>query len=440
MREFSSIRASSTPKLQGEVRVPADKSLSHRAIMLASIAQGQSHIENFLFAEDNLATLNAFKAMGIAIDIDHPKKSVKIIGNGLHGLSESSSPLDMGNSGTAMRLLMGLLAGQRFSSCLVGDDSLSQRPMRRVADPLATMGAKIGLSDAGTAPIYIFPVSQLQGISYALPIASAQVKSALLLATLYAKGETSLRLPAVTRDHTERMLKAFGYPLQMSGNAVNLIAGHELKATHLKIPADISSAAFFMVAASVVPNSRILLRDVGINPTRTGVIHLLRLMGGDITLHNERFWGEEPVADIEIKSANLRGIDIPDDQVPLAIDELPVLMIAAACAKGITRLSGAAELRVKESDRIAAMEKGLRQLGICCEAQVDGIVINGGYFKGGIIDSVGDHRIAMAFAIAACVARSDITIKNCQNIRTSFPNFVELSQQIGCEIHYVENS
>ncbi len=418
-------------RLQGEVCVPGDKSISHRAIMLASIAQGDSEIKDFLWGSDTLATMDAFRHMGVTIRDNQQDQTVFVAGVGLRGLNPSPVALDMGNSGTAMRLLTGLLAGQHFSSELVGDASLSARPMQRVVTPLAQMQAAIKLSTHGTAPIRIDAVASLQAIDYHLPIVSAQVKSAVLLAGMYAQGETYVTVPGISRDHTERMLSSFGYPVTVVGNRISLVGGHQLQGSSVRVPADISSAAFFMVAASIVPNSLVTLVNVGINPSRLGVITLLRLMGADITLSHKRFFGAEPVADIVVKSARLHGIDIPQQQVPLAIDELPVLMIAAACAEGITRLSGAAELRVKESDRIDAMHKGLMALGIDCEATKDGMVVKGGRFQGGSVDSLGDHRIAMAFAVAACVAENPIDILHCENIQTSFPNFIDLARKLG---------
>ncbi|OGO90984.1 MAG: 3-phosphoshikimate 1-carboxyvinyltransferase [Coxiella sp. RIFCSPHIGHO2_12_FULL_42_15] len=421
--------------LNGEVTIPGDKSISHRAVMLASIADGTTEITGFLFGADNIATLEAMQHLGVAVTMDKTKGQVTIRGKGRLGLTDAKRPLEMGNSGTAMRLLTGLLAGQAFKSTLIGDASLSRRPMARVVDPLKKMGAKIKLTAQGTAPIEIDGGHTLKGIEYVLPMASAQVKSALLLAGIYAKGDTMLTEPSITRDHTERMLRAFGYPVESVGQCVRLTGGQSLRATSLQVPSDISSAAFFMVAASIVPGSHVILKNVGINPTRVGIIHLLRAMGGKLTLFNERTLGDEPVADIEIISTKLHGITIPEDQVPLAIDEMPILMIAAACASGETRLSGAEELRVKETDRIAAMARGLTTLGIHCQPTADGIIIQGGQLHGGNIQSDEDHRIAMAFAVAGCVAKETVTIQHCRNVQTSFPNFVELARSLGMNIH-----
>lgn len=421
--------------LRGEITVPGDKSISHRAVMLASIASGVTRIKGFLWGADNLATLTAMQKLGIMAEVDEKKAHISIHGKGLLGLVPSNTPLNMGNSGTAMRLLTGLLAGQCFNSELVGDASLTQRPMGRIVDPLKKMGASIALTSKGTAPIKIDGGRALKGITYRLPMASAQVKSALLLAGIYASGDTYLMEPGVTRDHTERMLRTFGYPVESRACSVRLSGGHLLKATTIEVPGDISSAAFFMVAGSIVPDSHLILKNVGINPTRIGVLHLLKAMGGKLRIFNQRQCGDEPVADIEVKSATLHGITIPEKYVPLAIDEMPILMIAAACAQGETRLSGAEELRVKETDRIAAMAEGLKTLGIRCEPTSDGIIIQGGFLEGGCVQSFADHRIAMAFAMAGCVAKAPVTIEACSNVQTSFPNFVELAQSVGINIH-----
>ncbi len=418
--------------LKGEIRVPGDKSISHRSIMLGAIAEGVTKVRGFLEAEDALATLAAFRAMGVKIERSE-NGELTIYGVGKRGLVGAKESLYLGNSGTSMRLLSGLLAGQKFSSVLTGDDSLSKRPMTRVTDPLALMGAVIGTTENGTAPLYIEDMPSLKGISYEMPMASAQVKSCLLLAGLYAEGETCVTEPAPTRDHTERMLEGFGYSVKREGGQVCLTGGGELKGTEIDVPADISSAAFFMVGASIAKDSDVLLKHVGINPTRTGVIDILKLMGADITLSNEQVVGGEPVADIRIRSAELKGINIPEELVPLAIDEFPVLFVAAACAKGQTVLTGAEELRVKESDRIQAMADGLEQLGIDAKATVDGMIIQGAEegLSAGKVDSHGDHRIAMAFSIAALRAKGNIEIDDCENVNTSFPEFIELAASLG---------
>ncbi|MEE4378532.1 MAG: 3-phosphoshikimate 1-carboxyvinyltransferase [Candidatus Competibacteraceae bacterium] len=423
-------RVESGGALRGHLRVPGDKSLSHRAIMLGSLAEGSSQVEGFLDGADCLATLNAFRAMGVTIE--GPAQGRLIIhGVGLHGLQAPTESLDMGNSGTAMRLLAGVLAGQRFDSVLLGDASLNRRPMKRIIEPLSLMGAQIEATDSATAPLHIHGGQRLTGISYRMPIASAQVKSCILLAGLYAQGRTAVTEPAPTRDHTERLLKGFGYPVEKQGDDVMLTGGGRLQACAIDIPADISSAAFFMVGASIAPHSDLLLEHVGINPTRTGIIQILQRMGADITLSNERLSGGEPVADIRVKSAALHGIEIPPEWVPLAIDEFPAVFIAAACAQGETVLTGAEELRLKESDRIAVMAEGLQTLGIVAQPTADGMRIQGGQLTGGTVDSHTDHRIAMAFAIAALRSNGPIHILDCTNVNTSFPGFAELARGVG---------
>lgn len=419
--------------LTGRVRVPGDKSISHRSIMLGSIAEGTTRVSGFLEGEDSLATLRAFVAMGVTIDGPNDGR-VTIEGVGMRGLQVPAGPLDLGNSGTSMRLMAGLLAGQNLDVTLTGDASLSKRPMKRVTEPLARMGAHIETAENGTAPLHILPVDHLTGIDYVLPVASAQVKSCLLLAGLYAEGQTCVTEPAPTRDHTERMLEGFGYAVSRDDGRVCLEGGGKLTACDIDVPADISSAAFFLVGASIAQGSDLVLEHVGMNPTRDGVINILRLMGADIYVDNERIVGGEPVADLRVRPARLKGIRIPEDQVPLAIDEFPAIFIAAACAEGETVLTGAEELRVKESDRIQAMADGLNRLGIAAQATPDGIVIQGGQIGSGRVDSLGDHRIAMAFAMAALRATGPIEILDCDNVNTSFPNFVELAARSGLSI------
>lgn len=419
--------------ISGEARVPGDKSMSHRSIMLGALAEGTTRISGFLEGEDALATVAAFRALGVAIE-GPEEGQVAVHGVGLHGLSAPSVPLDMGNSGTSMRLLAGLLAGQAFASELTGDVSLCKRPMGRVIDPLRQMGASIDGSADGKPPLRVHGGQALHGIHYDLPMASAQVKSCVLLAGLYAEGRTSVTEPAPTRDHTERMLRGFGYAVDNEAGVISLEGGGRLQATEIDVPADISSAAFFLVAASIAPGSDLLLTHVGINPTRVGVINILQLMGADITLKNHREVGGEPVADIHVRYAPLAGIDIPRDQVPLAIDEFPALFIAAACATGRTVLRGAEELRVKESDRIAAMAEGLTSLGVYNEVLEDGIIIDGGGLGGGVIHTYHDHRIAMAFAIAALRASEEIRILDCDPVGTSFPGFDALARGLGLQI------
>ncbi|GGU69413.1 3-phosphoshikimate 1-carboxyvinyltransferase [Pseudomonas laurentiana] len=420
-------------RLSGRIRVPGDKSISHRSIMLGSLAEGTTEVEGFLEGEDALATLQAFRDMGVVIEGPHHGR-VTIHGVGLNGLKPPPGPIYLGNSGTSMRLLSGLLAAQSFDTVLTGDASLSKRPMNRVANPLREMGAVIETAAEGRPPMTIRGGHPLKALNYTLPMASAQVKSCLLLAGLYAEGKTTVTEPAPTRDHTERMLRGFGYPVTVEGATASLESGHKLTATSIEVPADISSAAFFLVAASIAEGSELLLEHVGINPTRTGVIDILRLMGGDITLENQREVGGEPVADLRVRGAKLKGIEIPEALVPLAIDEFPVLFVAAACAEGRTVLRGAEELRVKESDRIQVMADGLLTLGVKCEPTPDGIIIEGGPIGGGEVHGHGDHRIAMAFSVASLRASAPIRIHDCANVATSFPNFLALCAEVGIRV------
>jgi 3-phosphoshikimate 1-carboxyvinyltransferase len=424
--------------LRGAVQVPGDKSISHRAVMLGSLAEGDTRIEGFLEGEDCLATVSAFRAMGV--EIRHTgERSLLVRGVGLHGLKPPAGALDMGNSGTSMRLMSGVLAGQAFDSELTGDASLRGRPMGRVMKPLQRMGARIEAQPGDRAPLRIFGGQALQGIDYDMPVASAQVKSCLLLAGLYASGETRVTEPAPTRDHTERMLAGFGYPLWRQGAVVSLRGGGSLGGGPVSVPGDISSAAFFLVAASIVPDSDLLLEGVGLNPTRVGVLDILRLMGARIDVLNRRELGSEPVADLRVRSSGLRGIEIPRRLVPLAIDEFPAIFVAAAYARGETRLSGAAELRVKESDRIQVMADGLQALGVVAEALPDGMLIaGGGGLGGGVVDSAGDHRIAMAFAVGAAAGRGEVLVRNCAAVATSFPGFETLSASVGVDLRQRE--
>lgn len=425
--------ASPGGSVSGRVRVPGDKSISHRSIMLGSLAEGITEVEGFLEGEDALATLQAFRDMGVVIEGPHHGR-LTIHGVGLNGLKSAPGPIYLGNSGTSMRLLAGLLAAQSFDSTLTGDASLSRRPMGRVAEPLRAMGAVIETAAEGRPPLKIKGGQTLNGVTYEMPIASAQVKSSLLLAGLYGQGTTTVIEPAPTRDHTERMLRGFGQPVTVDGAKVSVKSGSGLTAARIEVPADISSAAFFMVAASIAEGSDLLLEHVGVNPTRTGVIDILRLMGADITLENQREAGGEPVADVRVRSTSLKGIEIPEALVPLAIDEFPVIFVAAACAQGRTVLRGAQELRVKESDRIQAMADGLLTLGVSVEPTPDGIIIDGGQVGGGVVNAQGDHRIAMAFSVAALRATAPIQIHDCANVATSFPNFLALSAQVGMRV------
>ncbi|CEI59212.1 3-phosphoshikimate 1-carboxyvinyltransferase [Candidatus Portiera aleyrodidarum] len=430
------VKRASKP-IKGKLIVPGDKSISHRAVMFGSLSNGITNINGFLEGYDSLATLQAFREMGVSI-YGPTNKKLCIEGVGIYGLKDPKTKLYLGNSGTSMRLLTGLLSGQKFDTQMTGDKSLNTRPMNRVAIPLRLMGAKIKTDKTGIPPIQLIG-NRLNGITYIMPIASAQVKSCLLLAGIYAKGETKIIEKGCTRDHTERMLKTFGYKIKKKDNTISLIGGSNLQASNINIPSDISSAAFFLVAASIIPNSELVLEKVGINPTRIGVINILRNMGADINLFNESNWCNEPVADIHIRYASLKGIDIPIDQVPLAIDELPILLVAAANAEGITRLRGASELRVKESDRISSMAKGFTTIGVNNKVYEDGIdIIGTKKYKGGYINSYGDHRIAMSFTIAALRAKDDIIIDDCINVSTSFPNFKNLLNNIGIKIKEVK--
>ena len=438
MSDAPAMRFTVTPggQLTGRLRVPGDKSISHRSIMLGSLAEGKTGVSGFLEGEDSLATLSAFRAMGVKINGPDAGR-VEIEGVGLRGLQAPAGELYLGNSGTSMRLMSGLLAGQSFSTTLTGDTSLSGRPMKRVVGPLVSMGADIETTNTWTAPLQIHGGATLAGIEYNMPVASAQVKSSLLLAGLYADGKTCISEPAPTRDHTERMLTGMGYPVQREGNRVCIEGGHRLRGITIDVPADISSAAFFLVGASIAPGSDLLLEHVGMNPTRTGIIDILQRMGADISVTNARDVGGEPVADLQVRSALLHGIDIPPQLVPLAIDEFPVIFVAAACARGRTVLTGAEELRVKESDRIQVMADGLQTLGIDAQATPDGMIIEAGAIGSGCVDSHGDHRIAMAFSMAALCAQGDIEITNCANVNTSFPGFVEQASRVGLNIESV---
>lgn len=434
--------ACSTQNMAGFARVPGDKSISHRSIMMGSIAEGITEVEGFLEGEDALATMNAFRALGVNIEGPDNGK-VKVHGVGMHGLKAPKQVLDCGNSGTSMRLMSGLLAGQNFDCVLTGDSSLGKRPMKRVIDPLLLMGARIEAQEGGRPPLHIHGRTTLKAIDYVLPMASAQVKSCVLLAGLYSNGTTTVTEPAVTRDHTERMLRGFGVEVHTSGATVSVQGGQALKATKIDVPSDISSAAFFMVAASIAANADITLKHVGLNPTRTGVIDVLKLMGANIELSNHAEVGGEPVADVRIRSAALKGIEIPEYLVPLAIDEFPVLFVAASNATGRTVLTGAEELRVKESDRIAVMAHGLQKCGIDAEPTEDGMIIQGlGHlpglrYKATNIESQGDHRIAMSFSVAAIRAEGTMVIHGAQTVDTSFPGFVTLANSLGMQVQSV---
>jgi 3-phosphoshikimate 1-carboxyvinyltransferase len=423
--------------VSGAIEVPGDKSISHRCLMLSGIATGTSEVTGFLPSEDCLATLSAMRALGV--QIEQPSAShVLVRGVGLRGLRPAGRPLDMGNAGTAMRLFTGLLSGQAFGSELVGDASLMRRPMERVAKPLREMGADVR-TNGGTPPMLIAGGCALHGIDYRMPVASAQVKSAILLAGLYAEGPTTVVSPAVSRDHSERMLASFGVRLDVTGLVVRVEPPGALAAQRLEVPGDFSSAAFFIVAGLLGADaSGLAIRNVGLNPSRIGLLEILRAMGARIDVEHIRQSGAEPVADLRVHASPLRGIEVPAALVPLAIDEFPVLFVAAACALGETVITGAEELRVKESDRIAAMSAGFRALGVVHEPLPDGMRIagkpDGAAFLGGDIDSCGDHRVAMAFAVASLRAAATIRIRDVANVATSFPGFVELGRRTGLDL------
>jgi 3-phosphoshikimate 1-carboxyvinyltransferase len=427
-----SYRAAPVARIGGSLSVPGDKSISHRALLLGSVADGRTHITGFLESEDCHATLGALRALGVHIERPAANEVV-ITGVGMSGLRESAKPLDMGNAGTAMRLFMGLLCGQKFSSRLIGDASLMQRPMERVAQPLRLMGARID-TQADRPPVVLHGDADLAGIDYSLPVASAQVKSAILLAGLQARGITSVTEPAPTRDHTERMLAAFGAVVTRRDSTIEVGGGQRLHGTTVAVPGDFSSAAFFLVAGCLAAADGLTVRGVGVNPTRTGLLTMLRLMGAQISVTPLAAAGPEPLADISVRAAPLRGATIPAELVPLAIDELPVLFIAAACATGETVVTGAAELRVKESDRLAVMAAGLSELGVKCTLLADGIRIQGGALRGGRVDSHGDHRVAMAFAVASARATGPIEIKDVANVATSFPGFPAAANHVGLSV------
>jgi len=417
--------------ISGRIRVPGDKSISHRALMLGAVAEGQTLISGFLAGEDCLATMTALRGLGVIID-DRDSNRVLVQGVGLHGLRPANAPLDMGNSGTGMRLLAGLLAGQNFTTELTGDASLCQRPMERVAKPLRQMGARITTTN-GCPPLRINGGS-LEAIDFISPVASAQVKSAVLLAGLYADGNTQVKEPGITRDHTERMLQTFGAHVSY-GDQVSAVNGPaRLTGCKVAVPGDLSSAAFALGAGCLATGSGLTIEGVGINPTRTGILDILRLMGADVSITERSAMGAEPVATLVARSSQLQGVVIPAALIPLAIDELPLVFAMAACADGETVVTGAEELRHKESDRIAVMAAGLRNLGIRVDESPDGAVIHGGQIQGGEVDSAGDHRIAMAFCVAAMAAAGPVTILNTANVATSFPGFITLMQSIGMQV------
>lgn len=421
-------------RLQGRIVVPGDKSISHRAVMFGALAAGVTEIHDCLMGEDVRSTMAAFRAMGIVIEEYEAGRRILVHGRGLQGLTPPGAVLDVGNSGTSMRLLSGILAGAGVAAVLTGDESLRRRPMRRVTEPLALMGARISTTAQGTPPLTVAGGLPLKGIDFDMKVASAQVKSAVLLAGLFATGRTCVTEPAPTRDHTERMLSAFGVRVERQGARACVDGQQNLVGTRIEVPSDISSAAFFMVGAAISPQSEVTLANVGVNPTRTGIIDILTMMGARITLENRRERGGEPVADIVVRGSQLRGIDIPAALVPLAVDEFPAIFVAASAATGVTTVRGAEELRHKESDRIESMASGLRTLGIEVRTWNDGLEIKGGQLTAGTLESHGDHRIAMAFAMAALRAQGPVRINECAPIATSFPNFLTLATQAGLRL------
>ncbi|MCF6318454.1 MAG: 3-phosphoshikimate 1-carboxyvinyltransferase [Proteobacteria bacterium] len=420
------------------VTVPGDKSISHRSMILGGIAEGITTVSGFLESGDCLATMKAMQSMGVKIEKKIEKQDYKYLvhGVGKHGLqAPADGKIDCGNSGTGMRLLAGVLAAQNFDSTVFGDASLNSRPMTRITKPLEMMGAKVVATENGTAPLKFSAVENLTPIDYDSPIASAQVKSCVLLAGLYSNGEVSLTEPKLSRDHTENMLRGFGVELTSGNLKVTMQGGQSLKAIDITVPADISSSAFFMVLACLLPNSQITFKNLCVNPSRTGVISILQLMGADISFVNETTTAGEQIADVVVKSSQLKGIDVPHEFIASAIDEFPILFIAAALAKGETRLANAMELRKKESDRITAMYDGMKILGVDCYELQDGIVIKGGSrLNGGKVDAEDDHRIAMSFLIAGQFASDSIEVDNCENIMTSFPNFLTICKNLGLNI------
>ncbi len=426
---MKTITLKSAAFLKGELTVPGDKSISHRSIMLGAIANGVTTVRGFLRGEDNMSTIHAFRAMGV--DIDDDGETLAIHGRGLHGLQEPEDVMDCGNSGTTIRLVTGLLSGQSFFSVVTGDQYLRKRPMKRVVEPLTRMGARIyGRNQGSLAPLAING-GGLHAIEYTSPVSSAQIKSSIMLAGLYADGETTVREPSLSRDHSERMFSLFGASLDRFDDGVTVRGGAELNAQEVTVPGDISSAAFFMVAALITPGSELLIRNVGVNPTRTGVLDILKEMGGNIELLDQRELSGEPVADILVRYSNLKGIAISGSVVPRAIDEFPVVCVAAACAEGVTSIRDAKELRVKETDRIAAMANNLRTLGVVITETDDGMDITGSeILSGGQVQSYGDHRIAMSLSVAALVSASEITIRDVDCVATSFPTFFQLLEKV----------
>ncbi|WP_395769995.1 3-phosphoshikimate 1-carboxyvinyltransferase [Arenimonas sp.] len=416
--------------LHGLLRVPGDKSISHRAIIFGALAEGRTHVSGFLEGEDTRATERIFSQLGVRIETPDAQSRI-IHGVGLHGLQASAAPLDCGNAGTGMRLLTGLLCAQAFDSVLIGDASLSQRPMARVINKLEAMGGRISAREGNFAPLHVHGGQYLRPVEIDTGVASAQVKSALLLAAMYAEGESVITEPRPTRDYTEAMMKSMGWPISYSPGRIRIRGGGRLQGGDIGIPGDISSAAFLITAALLIPGSDITLENIGVNPRRTGILQALRLMGGQIEVFNEREQGGEPVADLKIRHSALKAIELPESLVPDMIDECPIFFVAAALAEGTTDASGLAELRVKESDRIASMVTGLRAMGALVEETPDSVTITGGHLHGAVIQSHHDHRIAMSFAVAAQCASGETLLHDCDNVATSFPGFVDLAQSAG---------
>ncbi|UYZ11751.1 3-phosphoshikimate 1-carboxyvinyltransferase [Brevibacillus sp. WF146] len=423
------LRVQPAKRIEGTVRVPGDKSISHRAVMFGALAEGTTTIEGFLPGADCLSTIDCFRRMGV--DIEQEGDRVTVHGKGWYGLQEPSQHLDVGNSGTTIRLMAGILATQPFHAVMEGDESIAKRPMRRVIGPLRQMGAKIdGRKDGEYTPLSIRG-GDLQGISYQSPVASAQVKSAILLAGLQAKGVTSVTEPQLSRDHTERMLQAFGVKVVRDGLTVSVEGGQTLKGRAIRVPGDISSAAFLIAAVMMVPGSSLLIENVGINPSRTGIIDVVRAMGGRIELQNERVVNEEPVADLLVTHAELRGIEIGGEIIPRLIDEIPVIAVMATQASGRTVIRDAEELRVKETDRIATVASQLSRFGAKVTPTPDGLIVEGATpLTGATIDSMGDHRIGMAMAIAGLAAVGETVIENDEAINVSFPGFADILAHI----------
>lgn len=410
--------------LTGAIKVPGDKSISHRAVMFGSIADGKTTINGFLTGEDCLSTISCFRKLGVNIQQDNDKVTVE--GKGITGLQPSSEVLYVGNSGTTIRLMMGILANTSFRSVLTGDESIAKRPMNRVTKPLKQMGALIEGNDSGNkVPLHI-QGGRTKGIHYPSPIASAQVKSAILLAGLKAEGTTYVTEPSKSRDHTERMLEAFGVEVDEKGLTVSVAGGQELKGTHVEVPGDISSAAFFLVAGAIIPNSVITLKKVGLNPTRTGILDVLRDMGAEITYQNVNDEASEPYGDLIIKTSSLKGTVIEGDLIPRLIDEIPIIALAATQAEGETIIKDAHELRVKETDRIETVVNELKKMGADIEATEDGMIINGkSSLKGASVQSYGDHRIGMMLSIAACIAEGETILSRSEAIAVSYPSFFD---------------